>query len=370
MPAERGAGYIIAHNASPIVGGGETWLARFLAGMQQRGHRSLFLCRNDRVAKQAEQVGVPARVLVLGGNAMFSDAFRFARLLRSEHPDALLLTTFSKTWLGGIAGRLSRVPRVAVRVGALPRRPGARIYRIALGRWIDAIVLNADTMRGPMIAALPSVRAEKFVTIHDGIALEPSTRTEADLHRELGIHPDTPLIGSLGRLVKQKRYDRLIGSMAQLPRDVHLVIAGDGADKESLIDLARSLGIDDRVHLIGWREDTAAILKALDVFVVSSDFEGMANVMLEAMAVGIPVVSTRVSGAEEALAASSLDGPTPGIVVGFEQHEISDAVSRLLADPSLRARMGKEGIRRVRDHFSFERMLDEWEGLFWSNFQS
>jgi glycosyltransferase involved in cell wall biosynthesis len=370
MPAERGTKYIIAHNASPIVGGGEIWLARFLAGLQQRGHQTLLLCRNDEIAKPAVELGVPARIELLGGDAMFTDALRLARFLRAERPDALLLTTFSKSWLGGIAASLARVPRVAVRVGALPRRPGRRTYRIALGRWIDAVVLNADAMRGPMIAALPSVPPEKFVTIHDGIALQSPTSTTAHLRRELGIGEETPLIGSIGRLVKQKRYDRLLRALAELPSSVHLVIAGDGADREALIDLARSLGIDDRVHLIGFREDISAILKALDVFVVSSDFEGMANVMLEAMAAGVPVVSTRVSGAEEALAPSTTDGPAPGIVVGFEPREIGTAVARLLADSSLRARMGEEGIRRIRDHFGFARMLDEWEQLFWSNFQS
>src|SRR4051794_29733347 len=126
MPAERGTRYIIAHNASPIVGGGEIWLARFLAGLQDRGHRTLLLCRNNEVAQSAEHFGVAAHVQVLGGDAMFTDAFRLARFLRAERPDALLLTTFSKSWLGGIAARLARVPRVALRVGALPTRPGGR----------------------------------------------------------------------------------------------------------------------------------------------------------------------------------------------------------------------------------------------------
>jgi glycosyltransferase involved in cell wall biosynthesis len=269
-----------------------------------------------------------------------------------------------------MAASLARVPRVVVKVAALPKRPGARTYRIALARWIDAVAVNAETLRGPMIAALPNVSPEKFITLHDGIRAHTPDNSRVSIREELGIPADAALIGSVGRLVKQKRYDRLLRACATLPSDVHCVIAGDGADMASLTDLAREMGIEDRVHLLGFRSDIGAILNALDVFVISSDFEGMANAMLEAMAAGIPVVSTPVSGAEEALHAPSSSGPPPGIVVGFEPVEIRSAVARLLADPPLRARMGEEGIRRVNEHFSFEGMLDNWERLLWSSFPS
>lgn len=360
--------YLIAHNASPLLGGGEIWTARLLAGLQSRGHRVLLFCRNEEVQEQIAEFGIPTRTLLLRGDAVFSDALRFAWMLRSERPDALLLTTYQKTWLGGMAASLARMPRVVARVGALPNKPGARTYRIALGRWIDAVAVNAESLRGPMISALPNVSPEKFVTIHDGVAQQVQTNSRASIRQELGIAADAPLIGSLGRLVKQKRYDRLVRACATLPADVHCVIAGGGADTASLEDLAREMGIQDRIHFAGFRSDTAALLTALDVFVVSSDFEGMANAMLEAMAAGVPVVSTRVSGAEEALHAPSSGSPAPGLVVGFEPDEIGAAVARLLADARLRARMGEEGVRRVNEQFSFEGMLDKWERLLWSNF--
>ncbi|HUQ20166.1 MAG TPA: glycosyltransferase [Gemmatimonadaceae bacterium] len=362
--------YLIAHNASPILGGGEIWTARLLAGLQSRGHRVLLLCRNAEVKNELAEYGIPTQTLVLRGDAMFSDAIRFAWMLNSERPDALLLTTYQKTWLGGMAASLARTPRLVIRVGALPKRPGALTYRIALARWIDAVAVNADTLRGPMIAALPTVPTEKFVTIHDGIRAHTPDNSRVGIRKELGIPANAPVIGSVGRLVKQKRYDRLVRACAMLPSDVHCVIAGDGSDMASLEDLAREMGIEDRLHLPGFRADTAALLTALDVFVISSDFEGMANAMLEAMAAGIPVVSTRVSGSEEALHPPSSGGPPPGIIVGFEPDDISTAVSRLLADSSLRASMGEEGIRRVSEHFSFEGMLDQWERLLWGNFPS
>ena len=356
--------YIIAHNASLVVGGGEIWVARFLGGLQNRGHRVLSLCRNQKVATAASAFSIPTGVRVLRGDAMFQDALAFSRMLRRERPDALLLTTFKKSWLGGLAAQMADVPLCILKVAALPNNPGGRTYRIALKRWVDLVVLNADAMRDPLISALPMVRPEKFVTIYDGVADHPRSNAGLSLRRKLGIGDERPLIGSVGRLVKQKRYDRLLRAVALLPEHVHCVIAGDGPDLDSLRLLAMELGIAPRVHLPGFRSDVAAILDATDVFVLSSDFEGMANSMLEAMAAGRPVVSTRVSGAEEALFATPGGGDPPGVIVGFEPSEIAAECNRLLADHSLRQRMGLAGIQRVRESFSFDRMLDEWELIF------
>lgn len=356
--------YIIAHNASPVVGGGEIWVARLLAGLQHRGHRVLLLSRNQKVAKAIAAYSIPTAVRVLDGDAMFQDAVSFAWMLRSERPDALLLTTFKKSWLGGLAAQMAGVPRCLLRVAALPNKPSGRTYRVALKRWVEVVVLNADAMRGPLIAALPMVPSEKFVTIYDGVAEHPRSHAGLALRRRLGIGDNTRLIGSVGRLVRQKRYDRLLRALAELPEEVHCVIAGDGSDLESLRRLATELGIAPRVHRPGFRSDVADILDALEVFVISSDFEGMANAMLEAMAAGVPVVSTRVSGAEEALFANPVVGDPPGVIVGFEPSELAAECERLLSDHSLRQRMGQAGIQRIRESFSFDRMLDEWELIF------
>src|ERR1044072_728049 len=102
--------YIIAHNASPILGGGEIWLARMLRGLQERGHEVLVLCRNPDLASQILALGAPSRTFRFGGDLALHDALRFALAMRRERPDALLLTTFQKVWLGGLGAHLSGVP--------------------------------------------------------------------------------------------------------------------------------------------------------------------------------------------------------------------------------------------------------------------
>jgi glycosyltransferase involved in cell wall biosynthesis len=315
------------------------------------------------MAEKTAEYGIPTGVRVLRGDAVFTDALGFARMLKRDPPDALLFTTFKKSWLGGMAARIARVPRVLLRVGALPNTPGGRTYRIALKNWIDAVVLNSSDMRQPLIAALPMVPPSKFVTIHDGIPPRDSRVRREELRTELGIPAGSHVVGSIGRLVKQKRYDRLLRSVALLPSNVHCIIAGDGADLEPLRTLANGHGIVDRIHLIGFQSDIYRVLDSLDVFVISSDFEGMANAMLEAMAAQVPIVSTRVSGANEALGAASASDTQPGIITDFEPADIARAIERILGDAELRKMMGAEGERRIRESFSFDRMLDQWEAL-------
>lgn len=353
---------VVAHNASPIFGGGEIWICRLLAGLQGRGHRTLLLCRSSAIVSLAGRYGIEARVLRLGGDAVLPDALRLGWTLRRLQPDALLLTTFKKMWLGGMGARLAGVPRILGRVAISSALPRNATYRIAVRRWLDALIVNAEPIRQNFLAALPRLDPRRVITLHDGVPRPERSAKAGALRRELGLPSDALVIGTLARLAVQKRLDRLFNTLASLPAEVHCIVAGEGPEREALVDLATRLGIRGRLHMLGFRSDIHAVLGALDLFVLSSDVEGMANAMLEAMALGVPVVSTGVSGAAEALEPFP-DGEVPGVITGFHEAELAAAAGRLLADAPLRRRMGAAGVRRVAERFDFERMLDRWEAL-------
>ena len=145
--------------------------------------------------------------------------------------------------------------------------------------------------------------------------------------------------------------------------EVHCVLAGEGEERGRLEALAAELGIAARTHFLGFRDDTGDVLGALDAFVICSNREGMSNAMLEALAAGVPVVSTPVSGADEALAPFA-DGRRPGILVdGFDSAPIAGALRGMMADPRMRAGMAEAARERAREEFGMERMLDRWEGV-------
>jgi glycosyltransferase involved in cell wall biosynthesis len=353
--------YVAAHNGAHVWGGAERGVAWILAGLQERGHRVRLFCNDRLVAEGARALGVPAEILPLGGDVAVHHAVRFAWALRRDPPDALIVGTFRKLWLAAFAGRLAGVRTIA-RIGLETDTPRSAKYRWVLTHWTHTIVLKADDVRGAYLRALPGLDPARLITVPGGVERPLPGRSPGSVRAELGIPEEALVIGSLGRLAEQKRFDRLLHAVALLPDDVHCIVAGEGSEHVALRELAADLGIAERVHLVGHRDDVGDVLAALDVFVVSSDREMLSFAMLEALAAGVPVVSTQVSGAASALAAAP-NGIAPGAVVGFDAAEIAAAVSRLLSDPERLREMGEAARRRAGEHYGREVMLEGWEAV-------
>ncbi len=352
--------FIVAHNGSSILGGGEIGTALLLRGLQERGHRVLMLARDAGMADRIGAYGIPTEVQRVGGDAMLPDALRFARTLRRLRPDALVLTTFKKLFLAGAGARLAGVPRVVQRIVLSTDVARGLRYRVALRRFVDVVTLNSEAMRPDFLAADPGLDPARVLTVHDGVPAPRRRSPPGTVRRALGLPEGAVVVGAVARLAKQKRFDRLVRALALLPAHVHCVLAGEGEEREAIESLAAELGVRHRLHLLGFRSDVGDVLDALDVFVLCSDREGMANAMLEAKMAGVPVVSTPVSGAHEALEPLA-DGRLPGRVVGFEVEEIAAAVGEMVEFPALRAVMSAAARERAEERFGFERMLDEWE---------
>jgi glycosyltransferase involved in cell wall biosynthesis len=249
------------------------------------------------------------------------------------------------------------VPRIISRVGLASDIARSAKYRFVLRRWVDDVVVNAESLRTPFTASLPPDARVRVHVIPNGVAARAADMTRGEARAALGVPGDAFVIGTVARLVRQKRLDRLIEATAALD-GVHAVIAGDGYQRQQLEQLAESCGIAGRVHFSGHREDIGSVHRALDVYVVSSDQEGMSSGMLEAMAAGLPVVSTAVSGAVEALES----GPRCGIVTLFDPSAIAQAV-RSLRDSKLRETYGRAAADAARSRYAFETMVDRWETL-------
>jgi len=349
---------IACHNGARIWGGQERATVRLLAGLRDRGHEVVLLCNSDVVIEQALERGVPARRCVIGGDAMVPHAFMLARVLRRIRPDVFMVGTYKKLFLAALGARMAGVPRVVVRIGLESDTPSRHAkYRFALRRWTDGVVVIAQGMVASF-AELDGFGAEKVTVIHNGVRQPPRKKPPGSVRRELGIPADAFVIGTVARLDRQKRLDRLLDAMALLPKEIHCIIAGSGDQGHELVTKSTALGLAGRVHFAGERDDIGDVDSSLDVYVVASDREGHSNSMIEAMSWRVPVVSTPVSGAEDSI----LGGEQPaGIIANFTAESIADAILSLRNDSARLRAMGEAAGDNVAQLFSIETMFDKWE---------
>jgi glycosyltransferase involved in cell wall biosynthesis len=323
----------------------------------------------DPLAQAAEAVGVVVERLTLAQD-MFSWAgmrrlTRMVRLLRDLRPEILHLHLVG--FNGGrwvlLAARLARVPSVVCTIHIAPRERQSwrkRLDRALLSRVIDGYIAVSRASRERLVNHL-GLSPRKVVVVPNAVELRrfaaPAEPARRAVRAACGIPADAPVIGVLARLSEQKGLTYLISAAPAIlaaHTETHLVLVGDGPLREDLVAQARSLGVDQRVHFVGYRSNTVDFLRAMDLFVLPSLYEGMPLSILEAMGAGLPVVATDVDGTPEAV----VDGETGLLVPPADPAALASAVNRLLGDRALAQRMGRNGRARAEAHFSETALID------------
>jgi glycosyltransferase involved in cell wall biosynthesis len=175
---------------------------------------------------------------------------------------------------------------------------------------------------------------------------------------------DARLIAGVGHVHKRKGFDLVLDAFARAAVDrSHVVIVGTGPEEEALRRRAIALGVADRVRWGGFRNDVPRVLGACDLFVLGSRNEGMANVMLEAMAAGTPVVATDISGVRAAIGPRDARPAAGWIVPADDPDAMADAIRIALSDADEARRRADEASWRIASWFSVERMVAEAEAV-------
>ena len=194
--------------------------------------------------------------------------------------------------------------------------------------------------------------------MHEGIDVERMAHLDAaNVHAEFFLPHGAPLIGNIAALVPHKGQRHLLDAMPIVIREVpdaRLVMLGEGELRPQLEQQVKQLRLEHHVVMPGFRSDVLALLKGVDIFVLSSETEGLGTSLLDAMAAGKPCVGTRVGGIPEVID----DGVTGVLVAPHDPPALAAALVKLLKDPTLRERMGEAALVRVAEQFSVERMVD------------
>ena len=226
-----------------------------------------------------------------------------------------------------------------------------RLDRLCLPRYEKVFCVSEDLV-GACTAA--GVSAADCVLLENAIDTDEYRRraTNEEAKAALGLPTDGLVVGAVGRLSAEKAFDVLIRAVRGLRDrglDVRLVVVGEGDDRDRLEALAAELGVADRVALPGWQSDVRHYLEAMDVFALSSLREGLPNVLLEAMALEVPVVATRVAGVPRVVR----DGRDGLLVEPGDLPGLTRALYVLLTDAALRDRFREAGRRTVEARYGF-----------------
>ncbi len=322
------------------------------------------LTRGGPRAAELRAADIPVRVL---GKRWKGDPFALWRLtqyVRQLRPDLVHTWMFTANTYGRLAALMARVPLlVAAERCADPWKSWLQIsLDRALARRTHRIIANSKgvvdfyTRQG-----LPS---ELFHVIAGGVPPAPDpTTSRTGLLRELQLPASARLIGAVGRLWPQKRVKDLIWA-ADLVHLIHpdacLLVIGDGPQRRSLERFTRLLEAETHIRFLGEREDVARIMPHLDVLWQGSEYEGLPNAIMEAMAAAVPVVATDIPGHRE-LVIPGQTGYLVGIGARTRRTHLTD---RILQDSALAFRLGSTGRQHVLQHFRMDTMVQQYVALY------
>jgi glycosyltransferase involved in cell wall biosynthesis len=236
------------------------------------------------------------------------------------------------------------------------------IDRFCLPRY-DRVICVSEDLRQRSLEC--RVSPQQCVLIENAIDTDEFKRNSVGrgTRNELGLSSTAFVIGAVGRLSHEKGFDLLIRALGQLRAngiDAHLLLVGDGEEKEALETQAVALNCRFALHLAGFHTDIRPLYEAMDVFALSSLREGLPNVVLEAMAMEVPVIATRIAGVPKVID----DGRNGLLTTPGSVEELTQGLARLFHDESLRCQLAEHGRRTIEDRYSLARRMQRIAGLY------
>jgi glycosyltransferase involved in cell wall biosynthesis len=335
------------------IGGSERHLLALLPALAERGIDPVFVGLDDPAWKADDFYGalrVPAIRIPAPRDI---DPLLLARIVRATRADIVHTHLVHADLYGAVAAKLRGARLVSTKHNDDPFRVGPfRHVERGLSQLADRVITITDALRDFNVERV-GVDPAKVETIHYGLDELPDA---------WGVNPadnvpgDARVLLAVARLTEQKAVDVAIRALPLLPDDTVLVVLGEGPDRDTLEHLARDLGIEHRVFLLGRVPDVAAWLRRATVFVHPARWEGFGLAVLEAMLAGLPVVASRVSSLPELV----VDGETGVLVQPDDPSALALGIARALEQRNL----GDAGRERAHREFSVARMAERTAALY------
>lgn len=299
-----------------------------------------------------------------GGDLNFFVVLTYVRLLKKLKPYAVFAALKKDWWLVSLTAHLCKVPNTILYLGNIRKIRNGLKYRLVFVFFKAKVLVNSESIRKHLLQTTPFFNQQNLFKINNGIGLPTKKNNTANLL----IKPDLQktglfLVGCAGWLNKRKGFDLLPEILEKLPKNIHIIHVGeDGLDLniETLLENCTK-ATKNRLHFLGHQKDMTPFFGTIDLFLLCSREEGMANVLLESLSYGIPIVSTKAPGSEELL-----DNGTYGILTEID--DVDDMAKGIMAICKKTTVFDPQDLKsRIANDFSLDRMVEKTEKLFFEN---
>jgi glycosyltransferase involved in cell wall biosynthesis len=361
---------ILFLSTSMGMGGADSQLLAAAQGLRERDHevRIVSLTALGPMGLRAQELGLTTESLDMArGVPDPRGLFRLARLVRSWRPDVLHSHMVHANLMARALRLVTPVPVLVSTIHNIYE--GGPLWMAAYrltNRLVDGMTIISETAADRYIRE-GIIPGDLLRVIPNGVDPEPfravSGAERDDIRRRLGLRQEFAWL-AVGRFETAKDYPNMLQAFAAVRErhpEVVLLLVGRGSLQRDTEALAQRLGLGDAVRFLGVRDDVPALVSAADAYVMSSAWEGMPMVLLEAAAGGLPIVTTRVGGNHEAV----LDGATGFLAPARDSGALASAMSRLMAlTAAERREMGERGRDHVRANHGLTRVVERWEALY------
>ncbi|MFQ5809958.1 MAG: glycosyltransferase family 4 protein, partial [Armatimonadota bacterium] len=323
------------------LAGAELYMITLAEQLDADGHHNTVLCKwkAQAVIDECQQRGLDVHPVRLYGKADVTAPLRLAAAIKREGARVVHTHLSTASLWGGLGARIAGAPSVATVQG----RNTATCYR-----FVDRLIANSRAVKQHMVDQ--GIPAERIDVVYNAIDVRSFSRTLSTekAKRRLGLAPGCFVVGTAAHLSPKKGYSDLLVSARQVIErvpDAHFVFLGDGPMRAQLTARAEKWGIASQISFLGFRRDVAEVMSAYDMFVLASWWEPFGLVLVEAMALGVPVVATRAGGAPEVV----LEGQTGMLVPPKDAKALTEAIVHLAQSPDIRRSMGLAGPARAAE---------------------
>jgi glycosyltransferase involved in cell wall biosynthesis len=355
------------------TGGVQQQLLSLLKAYNREEFNPIFCCLGpkEEIGKEIEGIGVDCIPLNRSRYNRFSlkIVIDLHRLMKEKHIHIVRTHRYRSNFYGRLAAFLTGVPVIVASVHdnyRTDKRPARRMINRMLSIITDKIVAVAEDIKKDIIR-YDKIDPSKIIVIPNGTDLERFNPEGnfADIRKEFSIKESDIVVGFVGRIVPAKGLEYLIDALSYLkedPNNIKLLIIGEGSILARLHEQAKEKKVYDSIIFTGRRRDIPDILSCIDIFVMPSIAEGLPNSLLEAMAMGKPIVATEVGGIPEVI-----KNGFNGLLVSPRDHRaLAMATKGLIGNGQLAAKMGQAARDLVLDNFSIRAIAQKWQSLYLS----